>query len=101
MVKVVLIEPTDKNMENGIQLLYKQRYPELSESTDKFAVLEINSKWKNYDNPTIVQKIIKIEQGDKEIDLWNNLHIPKKVTSCDANVAIHCIKRCSTERLKK
>ncbi|CAG9815539.1 unnamed protein product [Phaedon cochleariae] len=57
-VKVVLIEPTDKKMERSIQHLYREKYPELMETTDHFAVLEISSRWKLKQNDSTVQKII-------------------------------------------
>ncbi|KAH1006087.1 hypothetical protein HUJ05_006856 [Dendroctonus ponderosae] len=101
VVKTVLIEPTDTNMEQGIQLLYKQRYPEISEAEDVFAVLEQHSRWRKDETPATSQKIIKIVQGDKEKDLWDRLELLKAETKDDKSVALHCIKRCTTDRLRK
>ncbi|KAH1000555.1 hypothetical protein HUJ04_012864 [Dendroctonus ponderosae] len=47
-------------MEQGIQLLYKQRYPEISEAEDVFAVLEQHSRWRKDETLATSQKIIKI-----------------------------------------
>ncbi|KAH1006937.1 hypothetical protein HUJ05_007622 [Dendroctonus ponderosae] len=83
------------------QLLYKQRYPEISEAEDVFAVLEQHSRWRKDETLATSQKIIKIVQGDKEKNLWDRLELLKAETKNDKSVAIHCIKRCTTDRLRK
>uniref|UniRef100_A0AAR5PSZ5 Uncharacterized protein n=1 Tax=Dendroctonus ponderosae TaxID=77166 RepID=A0AAR5PSZ5_DENPD len=70
-VKVVLVEPADKQMEKSIQLLYKNRYSELVETEESFAVLEHSSRWKLKQDTTECQKVIKIMQGEQKSDLWD------------------------------
>ncbi|KAH1009953.1 hypothetical protein HUJ05_004328, partial [Dendroctonus ponderosae] len=100
-VKVVLIEPTDIKMERGIQLIYRQRYPELGDATEDFAVLEQSSRWRRPGATAASQKVVRIVQGQEEADLWNRLAFLKKETVEDEWVAIHSVERCSIERLRK
>ncbi|XP_048519131.1 uncharacterized protein LOC125503173, partial [Dendroctonus ponderosae] len=96
-VKVVLVEPTDKQMERSIQLLYKNRYPELVETEESFAVLEHSSRWKLKQDTTACQKVIKIMQGEQESDLWDRFIQLREESREDEWVAIHHIERCSSE----
>ncbi|KAH1006914.1 hypothetical protein HUJ05_007601, partial [Dendroctonus ponderosae] len=100
-VKTVLIEPTDLKMEKGIQLMYKRRYPELIETDDVFAVLEQSSRWRKHEAAAVSQKITRILQGDQESDLWDRMKLLTDETKDDEWVAIHCIERCTTQRLRK
>ncbi|KAH1006904.1 hypothetical protein HUJ05_007591 [Dendroctonus ponderosae] len=100
-VKVVLVEPADKQMEMSIQLLYKNRYPELVETEESFAVLEHSSRWKLKQDTTACQKVIKIMQGEQKSDLWDRFTQLREESRGDEWVAIHHIERCSSERLRK
>ncbi|ENN74966.1 hypothetical protein YQE_08462, partial [Dendroctonus ponderosae] len=88
-------------MEKGIQLMYKRRYPELIETDDVFAVLEQSSRWRKHEAAAVSQKIIRILQGDQESDLWDRMKLLTDETKDDEWVAIHCIERCTTQRLRK
>ncbi|CAG9761260.1 unnamed protein product [Ceutorhynchus assimilis] len=100
-VKVVLVEPSDAKMENSIQQMFKNRFPELTETDRDFAVLEQSSKWKLSDEISTRQKIVKIMQGDQERDLWDRLIELREETKNDEWIAMHHIERCSNDRLRK
>ncbi|ENN82111.1 hypothetical protein YQE_01512, partial [Dendroctonus ponderosae] len=88
-------------MERSIQLLYKNRYPELVETEESFAVLEHSSRWKLKQDTTACQKVIKIMQGEQKSDLWDRFTQLREESRGDEWVAIHHIERCSSERLRK
>ncbi|KAH1028467.1 hypothetical protein HUJ05_001822 [Dendroctonus ponderosae] len=100
-VKVVLVEPTNIDMERCIQLLYKNRYPELMDTDERFAVLEQQSIWKSKQTSAGCQKIIKITLGESEADLWDQMTKLREGTKEDEWVAMHHIERCTTARLRK
>ncbi|CAG9772674.1 unnamed protein product [Ceutorhynchus assimilis] len=100
-VKFVLVEPSDASIDESIQMLYRNGYPELTESTEDFAVLKQKSNWKLRNDTLPTQKVIKINQGDCEEDLWHKLNMLKEETKEDRWVALHHLEKCSVERLRK
>ncbi|ENN82110.1 hypothetical protein YQE_01513, partial [Dendroctonus ponderosae] len=88
-------------MEKSIQLLYKNRYPDLVETEESFAVLEHSSRWKLKQDTTACQKVIKIMQGEQKSDLWDRFTQFREESRGGEWVAIHYIEIFSSERLRK
>ncbi|XP_066157687.1 uncharacterized protein [Euwallacea fornicatus] len=99
-VKVVMTEKGDKNMERGIQRLYKKRYPELLEGDENYEVLEQTTNYKNA-KQKMGQKLIRIELSGREEDLWEQMERMKKDTEGDEWVAMHKINEINIDMFRK
>lgn len=101
-VKVILIEPTDTNMERSIQKLYRERYQEVKPGTEKFQVLEQNTKIRSgTETKTIKRKIIKINLDGTDNTLWEALCQIREETINDKDVALHHLEGMETVRFRK
>lgn len=102
VAKVVLIEPEDRLMTRGIQRQYKDRFPELGDTEEDFAIFEQTTKIRNEKVEEITRKIIiKIELENVNEDLWNKLTKLKKETKDVAWVAMHGISCMKAQKLRK
>ncbi|XP_050306719.1 uncharacterized protein LOC126743597 [Anthonomus grandis grandis] len=101
-VKVVLVENDDIPMDKYIQRLYRNRFPELREIGEEYEVVKRITKVK-YTNrvDTSCQKIVKISLKGTEEDLFEKLIRLKEDTADDEHVALHHIKKCNLETLRK
>ncbi|CAG9773642.1 unnamed protein product [Ceutorhynchus assimilis] len=101
-VKVVLVEPNDLDMEQGIQQMYKTRFPGIEDLKNDLEVLEQTTKMKtNGQNKEIKQKVVKITLGPTEEDMWNKLKRLKQETENDQVVAINHAEGTTLECLRK
>ncbi|XP_066261185.1 uncharacterized protein [Euwallacea similis] len=102
VVKVVMVEAEDKNMEKGIQALYKRRHPELLEGEEEYEVIEqiYNFKTKTREKKR-GQKIIRIQLNKDEGALWENLVKLKKETINEESIAMHHVNGMNTTKLRR
>jgi hypothetical protein len=71
-VKVVLTEPGNPEMENSIQRIYRDRFPELTEGTEDFEILEqISRNLSKRDRELAKRTVINITQDGSDEDLWD------------------------------
>jgi hypothetical protein len=92
-VKVVLTEPEDPEMENSIQRIYRDRFPELTEGTGDFEILEQISRIRSKRDRELAKRtVIKITQDGSDEDLWGKLSRLRDETTGVEAVAMHHIK---------
>ncbi|CAH1103758.1 unnamed protein product [Psylliodes chrysocephalus] len=99
--KVVMVEPKDPKMNNGIQKIYKDKYPELEQIEDDFEILEETIKLRSKRHVQKNSKIIRIVPNDKEDDLWAYLSKVKEEVEENETIAIHAISSMSQTGLQK
>lgn len=102
VTKVVLVEPENKRMQNGIANLYCTTFPELAQIDEDFAVVEQSTtiKTKNNKEP-IKKKIIKAVYKRDDDDIWNVLQkVRHEVTGINW-IALHHVDFMTVERLRK
>ncbi|CAH0558572.1 unnamed protein product [Brassicogethes aeneus] len=99
--KVVFLEPSDPNMERGIQMVFKERFPELA-GDKKYEVIEqrIYTRTGSTEKET-KKKIIKASNNRSEEDLWDNWAKIRDETTSDSAVAVHTLEGISTEKLRR
>lgn len=100
-IKVVFVETNDKSMDEGVQLLYKEKYPELADSIEEYDVLEQTSRLRSKSGEKTGVKIIKIALDDTDAQLWNGIQKVRSEVVREEVVALHMIRMMSPERLRK
>jgi hypothetical protein len=99
VVKVVLVEPTDIEMEASIQWLYRNRFPELAEVKEDWAVLTQTTQLEGTE-PTR-KKVFRIHHVGTDEDLWPKFQRLREETKEDERLAIYHVQSMSVLRLKK
>lgn len=100
--KVVLFEPTDKEMNSSIQRLYRDKFPELTSIKDEFEVIEQITKIKSEHEGTKLstKKIIKVQHDKNTKDIWEKLKRIREETLTDKRVALHHTNNITPEKLQ-
>lgn len=102
VTKVVFVEPEDAEMRHSIQKLYKDRYPELGEVNEDFAIIELTTRVRtNKESEPTRKKIIKAKYDGTDIGIWEKLNKIKKETENEESVAMHHLGCMSLERFRK
>lgn len=101
--KVVLVEPNDLEMNTSIQRLYREKFPELTEITNDFEIIEQITKVKSSNSTTKLstKKVIKVTHNGTTQDIWEKLVRIRDETLEDERVAIHHVKNMTNETLQK
>lgn len=103
VIKVVTVEKEDQQMEQGIQRIFKDRYPELKACTEDFQIFEQHTRIRSQNKNEEVGKrtVVKIRLNGTEEDLWDKLMKLKEETTKDEIIAIHELNFIKTKRLRK
>ncbi|CAH1107100.1 unnamed protein product [Psylliodes chrysocephalus] len=102
ITKVVLVEPKDPEMNNSIQRLYREKFPELASIQEDFEVLEQTTKIKSKESAELsTRKVIKVTHDGSTKDIWEKLNKIREETATDDKVAIHHIANITNENLQK
>ncbi|XP_071052973.1 uncharacterized protein [Onthophagus taurus] len=102
IVKVVVLEPEDAQMERGMQKAYRERYPELLQISDDFGFVEQNYKVGSRGRMEEGRrKIVKFGYDGTEEDMFRKLVMCKTEVENDKEVAIHLINKVSLEVYRK
>ena len=96
--KVILVEPEDPNMENSIQKMFRDRYPELVNLNEEFGLLEEITK---VGPKQVCRKVIKATHNGTDEDIWNKLIRIREGTASGETIAIHQLKCMTVPRLRK
>lgn len=102
VIKVVIIEPTDQQMNKSIQRAYRERYPELATATGDFAVLEQTTYIRHMNNrEKVMRKLVKLEYDGSTQDLWDKiLQLKEEVVSAEW-VALHHVDILTVTQFRK
>ncbi|KAJ8939103.1 hypothetical protein NQ314_011234 [Rhamnusium bicolor] len=102
VVKVVMVEEKDPEMEKGLMMMYRDRIPELASTQEDYEVIEQLTKLRSLGPDHYVsKKIIKINLKGSEEDAWHKIRRVKEETVEAELVAIHQIQGMSLERFRK
>lgn len=102
VVKTVIIEPNDLNMEKSIQKLYCNKYPEIKNLKGDFEVIEQTIRIRTKDPHEIInRKIVKLTYDGTDSNIWDQLTKLREETKEDKEVAIHHLNNMTTLRLMK
>lgn len=102
VVKLVIVEPHDRGMDNSIQRLYRDRYPDLDPTREEMEVLEHLSTVRiGTSTEDKFRKIVKINIDGTEPDLWNKLTEVKKEAATADWIALHHLEAFRTDILQK
>jgi len=98
--KVVLVEKDDPDMSEGIQLLYKKRFPGIAELED-MDILEQTTTFKTKTGKhNLLTKVMKICVSDEETTFRKLTKLAEE-TSEEKEVVVHHMNGVSIERQKK
>ncbi|KAL1505137.1 hypothetical protein ABEB36_004760 [Hypothenemus hampei] len=81
MIKVVVVEPEDKGMDRSVQRLYRDRFPELTDLSADFEILEQITVTKAGANKS-TRKIILTKYDETLESVWNMLCQVKRTGKC-------------------
>jgi len=98
VVKVVIVEPDDLQMEKSIQQMFKARFPELKYLEAPFDLLEVTTRTKRL---TTTQEVVKITWDGIEEHLYEQLTALRQETGNKKEIAIHHVRAIGTDRLRK
>ncbi|CAG9825659.1 unnamed protein product [Phaedon cochleariae] len=102
VVKVVLVNKQQLDMNLGIQRLYRERYPELLSVTEDFDIMEQSTKMRSKDGYVLSRrKIVKITHDGTEDDTWNKLVSLKAETTGTDWVALHKVNHIKLDIFRK
>jgi hypothetical protein len=102
VTKVVLVEPEDRDMDKGIQRVFRERYPELRFGDREVDVVEQTTRVRSQLPGEVARrKVVKIMHDGMEGDLWRKFCELRKETESDVRVAMHHVNSMGTERLRK
>lgn len=103
VTKIVIVEPTDKEMSQSIQKIYKDKYPALVTPTNKeIQILEIETIVTiDGQKSNIKEKIIKTEYDGSEKGIWNKLVKIKDNTKEDEWIALHHVNCMDLDMFQK
>lgn len=102
IVKVIITEPDDVQMNMGIQRTFRERYPELPQIVDDCGFIE--QKYTVGSGGCVEEgrrKIIKIRHDGLEKSLFRKLLILKTELGKDKEVAVHAINKIELETYRK
>lgn len=88
--KVVFVEPNDKAVEMSIRKLYKDKYLELAEATDKLEILEQTTKIGTVTKT--LRRIIEVYIDGTMDDLWSKIHKIKQMTLNEEKIVLRHIQ---------
>ncbi|CAG9822299.1 unnamed protein product [Phaedon cochleariae] len=100
IVKVVVTEPNDPNMEQNIQKTYKGKYPEIETLEGPIEVIEQITRIRSKGPGLTKRKVVKITYDGTDQDLWRKLEMLKEET-VDEKVAIHELESMTAVRQQK
>lgn len=98
VVKVVIVEPDDLQMDKSIQQMFKARFPELKDLEDPFDLLQVTTRTKRL---TTTQEVIKITWDGIEEHLWEQLVALRQETGNKKEIATHHVRPIKTDRMRK
>jgi hypothetical protein len=103
VVKVVLIDPEDPEMEKSIRRIYRDRFPELAEAIEDFEILEQMSRIRSRGQHEQTKKtVVKIVQDGTDEILWDRLTRLRDETIIGVeSVVMHHVECMSPKRLQK
>lgn len=103
VTKVVIVEPNDKEMQQSIQRLYKDRYPAIMPPNRKeLQTMEIETTVKiDGETNTALQKIIRAEYDGTEKGIWDKIIQIKNIVKDENWVAFHHVNSMELNTFQK
>lgn len=102
ITKVVLVEPSDPEMNKSIQKLYKDKFPELGSINNDFEIIEQTTRIRSRTpKEHSHRKIIRVSHDGTPQDVWEKLKMIRDETELDKKIAIQHITGMATEKLRK